>query len=196
MAKGYAQPVHTPNADRLAAEGTTFTRAFCNFAWCAPSRNSFMSGRRPGECTAAVCRRADLGSRWAAPSHHRPLDAADRTQAWDFQHHFRMTLPNCTALPEHFKRNGFFTTGVGKLFHQNLPPKFDPVSWTDPERWPIVYGYRNWSHATAGGPQPGGEFDDCDRKLVDLALERLAIAADLYHNSSQPLCATTQLSLS
>ena len=35
---------HTPNLDRLAREGLTFTRAYCNYAFCSPSRNSFMSG--------------------------------------------------------------------------------------------------------------------------------------------------------
>ena len=38
----YGQPVHTPNFDRLGAAGTVFSRAFANFAWCSPSRNSFL----------------------------------------------------------------------------------------------------------------------------------------------------------
>ena len=33
---------HTPHMDRLAREGLTFTRAYCNYAYCSPSRNSFM----------------------------------------------------------------------------------------------------------------------------------------------------------
>ena len=37
----------TPNIDALAAGGTVFDRAFCNIGVCGPSRNSFMSGRRP-----------------------------------------------------------------------------------------------------------------------------------------------------
>ena len=37
----------TPAFDRLATEGSVFTRAYCNIAVCAPSRNSFMSGLRP-----------------------------------------------------------------------------------------------------------------------------------------------------
>jgi iduronate 2-sulfatase len=111
----------------------------------------------------------------------------DVTKAWDFEHHFRETLPNCTALPEAFKTSGWFTTGVGKLFHKNLPPNFDPQSWTDPADLPISYGYRNWNHANAGGPQDPESFDDCDRKLVDEALTRLALAAQRYHGAeSQP----------
>ena len=109
--RAYGQPSVTPAFDRLAAEGIVFTRAFANFAWCAPSRNSFMSGRRP-----------------------------DRTRAWDFAHHFREVGANWTSLPQAFKVNGFFTTGVGKLFHKNLPPNFDPVSWTEPDQYPVTYG--------------------------------------------------------
>src|SRR5687768_15277195 len=37
----------TPNADRLAARGMLFERAYCNQAVCAPSRNALMTGRRP-----------------------------------------------------------------------------------------------------------------------------------------------------
>ena len=33
-------------------------------------------------------------------------------------------------MPQWFKETGFFTTGVGKLFHPGLPPNFDaPLSW-------------------------------------------------------------------
>ena len=37
----------TPNIDRLAADGLTFTRAYCQQAVCSPSRTSLMTGRRP-----------------------------------------------------------------------------------------------------------------------------------------------------
>ena len=65
----------------------------------------------------------------------------DRTKAWDFEHHFRApdVGPGWTSLPQRFKDAGYFTTGVGKLFHPNLPPKFDPISWTDPKEYPITF---------------------------------------------------------
>jgi len=36
--------VQTPNLDRLASEGVTFTNAYCNSPLCSPSRQSFMAG--------------------------------------------------------------------------------------------------------------------------------------------------------
>ena len=38
---------HTPNLDEFAKSGVTFTRAFCQFPLCAPSRASIMSGQYP-----------------------------------------------------------------------------------------------------------------------------------------------------
>ncbi len=39
--------VESPSADRLAAEGTLFTNAFCNSPVCAPSRAALQTGRYP-----------------------------------------------------------------------------------------------------------------------------------------------------
>ena len=36
---------HTPNMDRLAARGTSFSNAYCNSPQCAPSRASYWSGQ-------------------------------------------------------------------------------------------------------------------------------------------------------
>jgi hypothetical protein len=41
------QKMHTPHIDTLAARGLTFRFAYTQYAVCSPSRNSFMSGRRP-----------------------------------------------------------------------------------------------------------------------------------------------------
>ena len=38
---------HTPNLDRLSDEGIKFSRAYCQYPLCGPSRASFMSGLHP-----------------------------------------------------------------------------------------------------------------------------------------------------
>ncbi len=44
---GGRSDVHTPALDRLSAEGTTFTSAYCNNPICAPSRCSMIAGQYP-----------------------------------------------------------------------------------------------------------------------------------------------------
>ena len=95
---------HTPHLDNLAKSGLTFKRAFVQYAFCAPSRNSFMSGRRP-----------------------------DTTRVWNFQDHFREqgVGNNWLSLPQYFKSKGYITMGSGKLYHPTVPPDNDwPKSWT------------------------------------------------------------------
>jgi hypothetical protein len=94
----------TPHMDQLASEGLTFTRAYCNYAICSPSRNSFMSGRRP-----------------------------DTTRVWEFKDSFRQGGGlGWTSLPEWYKRHGYLTLGSGKLFHvcsrQLCPPPPPSIS--------------------------------------------------------------------
>eukprot|EP01060_Flectonema_neradi_P013715 TRINITY_DN2044_c3_g1_i1.p1 TRINITY_DN2044_c3_g1~~TRINITY_DN2044_c3_g1_i1.p1 ORF type:complete len:515 (+),score=109.60 TRINITY_DN2044_c3_g1_i1:42-1586(+) len=92
----------TPNLDELAATGLVFSHAYTNFAYCAPSRNSFMSGRRP-----------------------------DRTRALNFLTTFRMAPggEDWVTMPQLFKNAGYFTSSAGKVYHDHMD---DPASWTYP----------------------------------------------------------------
>ena len=78
--------VHAPNIQRIADRGLTFGQAHVQFAYCCPTRNSFMSGRRP-----------------------------DTTQVWNFNRNYREAGHNVTRtaawndLPQWFKRNGYWT---------------------------------------------------------------------------------------
>jgi iduronate 2-sulfatase len=90
----------TPNIDRLAARGTVFTRAYCQQAVCSPSRSSLLTGRRP-----------------------------DSTKVYDLVTHFRKALPDVVTLPQHFKNNGYYTHGIGKIYHGGYN---DAPSWSVP----------------------------------------------------------------
>ncbi|HYO82116.1 MAG TPA: sulfatase-like hydrolase/transferase, partial [Bryobacteraceae bacterium] len=83
--------VRTPNIDKLASRGTTFLRAYCQQAVCSPSRTSLLTGRRP-----------------------------DSTKVYELQTHFRRTIPDAVTLPEYFKKHGYVTTGLSKLYHPGL----------------------------------------------------------------------------
>jgi iduronate 2-sulfatase len=96
--------VFSPNVDALAARGRLFTHAYCQQAVCNPSRASLMTGRRP-----------------------------DTLKIWDLPTHFRDTVPNVVTLPQHFKKNGYFTQNIGKIYHNwRQEIQGDPASWSVP----------------------------------------------------------------
>lgn len=88
----YGHPlVKSPNIDSLARDGVLFERTYCQQAVCGPTRASLLTGRRP-----------------------------DTTKVWDLKTHIRTNLPNVVTLQQHFKNNGYFSQGMGKLFHGGL----------------------------------------------------------------------------
>jgi iduronate 2-sulfatase len=82
----------SPNIDKLAADGVTFTRTYCQQAVCNPSRASLLTGLRP-----------------------------DSIRVWDLFTSFRETVPEVRTLPQYFKEMGYTTIGLGKTFHNNIP---------------------------------------------------------------------------
>ena len=92
--------IKSPNIDRLAKSGITFNRAYCQQAVCSPTRSSLMTGTRP-----------------------------DTTKVWDLVTHFRDALPNVVTLGQHFKNNGYFVQGMGKIYHGGYD---DPATWSVP----------------------------------------------------------------
>jgi arylsulfatase A-like enzyme len=85
-----AEHIQSPSIDKLAAEGLTFNRTYCNIPVCGASRASIMSGVRPGI--------------------HRFI-GYDTYQQKDY--------PGVLSLPMHFKNNGYHTISNGKVYHHN-----------------------------------------------------------------------------
>ena len=100
----------TPNLDALASRSLVATRAYCQVAFCGPSRNSFLTGRR-----------------------------ADTTRVYNLNYTFRDLGPNNEAspivtIPQFFKENGYISLAIGKVFHSANHD--DPISWTEDSYWP------------------------------------------------------------
>lgn len=94
--KGHPQ-IKTPNIDRLAQRGLLFTNAHVPAPVCNPCRTSVLTGRRPS--TTGI-------------------------YANDVIWHD--ALPGIVSLPSHFKANGYYVVGGGKVNHHT--PGFNRAS--------------------------------------------------------------------
>jgi iduronate 2-sulfatase len=78
----------TPNIDRLAASGMSFTRSYCAAPVCCPSRAAMFSGRRPGS-----------------------TGVYGNGQDW------RTVVPREETLITTLRRGGYDTFAAGKIYH-------------------------------------------------------------------------------
>ena len=73
----YGHPyARTPNLDRLAAEGTRFTRFYVAGATCNPSRSGIMSSRNPA--TIPNCKCHSLAFLCVAPTYMHVLNSSSK----------------------------------------------------------------------------------------------------------------------
>ncbi len=103
-------------------------------AICNPTRSSFLTGRRP-----------------------------DATKVWDLHTQFRLSGGNFTTLPQYFNEQGYWTSGMGKVFHP-IPYKgqTDDVaggSWSAPYFHAHGLG-SNMSMCWTENPGSDAEFQD------------------------------------
>ncbi len=80
----------TPNIDRLAKMGVSFTRSYCAAPVCNPSRAALMSGMRP--FTSGV---------------------------YNNNNDWRTVIPEDRPLTSTFRRAGYFVAGAGKIYHES-----------------------------------------------------------------------------
>ena len=79
----------TPNIDRLASNGVTFSRAYAAAPLCNPSRVSLLTG--------------------VMPAHSGVYGNFEE---------LREQLPDAVTLPQYFRRHGYSVKGAGKIFHR------------------------------------------------------------------------------
>lgn len=106
----------TPNMARLAVSGVRFTQAHCNAPICAPSRASLFTGIYP---------------------HHSGCYGFTKWNEYE-------VLQNSRTMQEHFKANGYYTLGTGKLMHHQVvqrgweqygnPPDYGPFAFANGEK--------------------------------------------------------------
>ncbi len=150
---GHSQAI-TPNIDRLAARGTVFENAHAQAPLCNPSRASVLIGKRP----------SSTGIYGLMPG----IRAVEATRY-------------CVSLPQYFRKQGYFTAGFGKIFHDGSIPKelqkseFDvwgpapgmPIPEKKFIQTPSKISAMDW------GVYPENDHDQADWKTADNAIAQL-----------------------
>jgi iduronate 2-sulfatase len=107
----------TPNLDALAARGTTFEKAYCQYPLCGPSRASLMTGLAP-----------------------------DTTRIYGNENRVRDTVPDVTTIGQLFRKNGYYSARVGKIYHADNPADIGQDGLDDPATWDYVFNPQGVDH--------------------------------------------------
>lgn len=142
----------TPNIDRLARMGVTFTRANCPAPACNPSRTALLSGLRPG--TTGVY---------------------DNGQAWS------PSIKRDQVITTQFIKAGYRVVGAGKIFHgsarrpgewtEYFEPKGKARLQLDPSAKPD-----GGVDVLRFGPLANRDDEMPDYRAVSYAIEQLSVA--------------------
>ncbi len=146
----------TPHIDGLADRGVLFERAYCQVPVCGATRASLLTGVRP--------------------SRERFVTYFSKVEN---------DLPGALTLPEHFRKQGYVTKSLGKVFHHRLDTA--DRSWCDPPWHPRGEGtWRNYIlpenlELDASGEHRGPPF------------ERAEVSDDAYYDGQIADHAVTEL---
>ena len=97
--------INTPAFDTLASSGMTFSRAYCQYPVCNPSRTSFLYSLYP-QSSGVISNKV----------------------------HIRDTRPGTVSLPQQFKNAGYWTGSTGKVFHNKAGDPGE-IAWDETVRF-------------------------------------------------------------
>lgn len=164
----YGHPqARTPHLDALAAGGVMFSRAYCQFPHCNPSRASFLTGMRP-----------------------------NTTRVTNNEDSLYKNIPGVMTMPHWFRQNGYATARCGKIFHLGVPTGLesmdDPEGWDfgTPFKSELPYPPKRDSEVKVKTGKKQGlgwqEIPGDDDQLVDGVFARTAIEWLDRRDASKP----------
>lgn len=142
----------TPNIDRLAARGTIFTKAYCQWPVCGPSRASIMTSLRP-----------------------------EANGVMDLKTNVRAKNPDVVTLPQHLIYQGYTTAGCGKIYDPRCVDSkkdCDKPSWSLPFITPKATNAES-EHGDGAPAYAVAEGDDDDQMDGQIALAGMNLMSKL-----------------
>ncbi len=125
----------TPRMNAFAKEAVVFEKAYCAAPLCGPSRTALLTGVPPHV---------------SGYYHH--------------DQHFRgyETLTDAVTLPQYLKQNGYYTCGIGKVFHKGQS-YLDRGVFSD---WPDqLFSWDDWVETWTGTGAGAGASVDWEEKI-------------------------------
>ena len=112
--------MHTPHMQALADRSTLFSNAYVQVAVCMPSRTAFLSSRRP-----------DTSMDWDIDPNQWPRECGGNGCGGG-ECGSGCGIRDIVFLPGWFLQHGYFTTGMGKIFHEGPNTRLQDYqhSWT------------------------------------------------------------------
>lgn len=131
---GHKQMI-SPNIDRLASDGVTFLRSYCQVPVCGASRASLMTGVRP------TANRFLGYNTWA-----------------------QKDLPGALSIAKHFRNNGYHTISNGKIFHHRTDclDGWSEEPWRPKGAWMNYLLEENKKLAEQTSAHKGPAFENAD----------------------------------
>ncbi len=131
---GHARMI-SPNIDRLASEGVTFLRSYCQVPVCGASRASVLTGVRP---------------------------TRERFISYDVW--AEKDLPGALSLAKHFRNHGYYTISNGKVFHHQTDCRngWSEESWRPKGTWRNYLLEQNIKLAEENPSQAGPAYEAAD----------------------------------